>query len=106
MITPYPCFQPARYWLWCTSLSLTAGGNLSAQWGLLECCQGMWRTPHPSPSPFVNGTKGLSGAVAIAMQYNRDGTIVFTERPHGSYSDGLANPLIVNVRLKALLACE
>ena len=66
----------------------------------------MWRTPHPSPSPFVNGTKGLNGAVAIAMQYNRDGTIVFTERPHGSYSDGLANPLIVNVRLKALLACE
>ena len=66
--------------------------------------QGMWRTPHPSPD-IGNSTKGLSGAVAIAMAYLTDGTVVFAERPH-PLADGITNnPLIVNVSPSLLSAC-
>ena len=66
--------------------------------------QGMWRTPHPSPD-IGNSTKGLSGAVAIAMAYLTDGTVVFAERPH-PLADGITNnPLIVNVSPSLLSPC-
>ena len=66
--------------------------------------QGMWRTPHPSPD-IGNSTKGLSGAVAIAMAYLTDGTVVFAERPH-PLADGITNnPLIVNVSPPLLSPC-
>lgn len=59
--------------------------------------QGAWRTPHPDPNPLDGPTAGLSGAVAVAMVYLPDGTVVFTERPH-TLANGIPNnPLIVDV---------
>ena len=64
---------------------------------LEECAlQGMWRTPHPDPNPLDGSTSGLSGAIAIAMAYLPDGTVVFTERPHAA-NNGPNNPLLVDV---------
>ncbi len=57
----------------------------------------MWRTPHPDPNPLDGPTTGLSGAVAVAMAYLTDGTVVFAERPHPLAPGITNNPLIVNV---------
>lgn len=69
----------------------------------------MWRTPHPDPNPLDGSTTGLSGAIAVAMAYLPDGTVIFTERPH-PLADGIPNnPLIVDVSTpksySSIIAC-